>query len=54
MGFTRAQAQTYEHQVKLGRTLVVVRARGRQDEVINILKEAGAIEVNGDTGGAVS
>jgi hypothetical protein len=47
MGFSKAQVHDYEHQVKLGRTLVVVRADGRQDEVVNILTESGAVEVHG-------
>lgn len=47
MGFTEDQARNYEHQVKRGHTLVVVRAGDRHDQVVHILKEEGAEEVNG-------
>jgi hypothetical protein len=46
MGFTEDEARNYEHQVKRGHTLVVVQAGERHDEVVQILHEAGAEEVN--------
>lgn len=46
MGFSEDEAEAYAHQVKAGRTLVVVRAAGRLEEAEQIMNEAGAIEVH--------
>jgi hypothetical protein len=54
MGLTEEEARHYEHHVKAGRTLVVVKAGPRYDEAWSLLKTHGALGMAGETGQPVS
>jgi uncharacterized protein (TIGR02271 family) len=53
MGVPEEHAKYYENEVRSGRTLVTVRADGRYDEAQNILRGAGAYDVESRDAGRV-
>jgi hypothetical protein len=50
LGVSEDEARTYESEFKSGRTLVAVKADGRYNEAVSVLREAGASNIENQGG----